>query len=75
MAFEKHGYKVGINTPYANALAPETGYVYNSIMIEVNKRLYLNEKTIEITDGIIKLRKCLESLYSILIRYWEEMCP
>ena len=44
-------------------------------MIEVNKRLYLNEKTIEITDGIIKLRKCLESLYSILIRYWEEMCP
>ena len=41
--FEKHGYQVGINTPYANAIAPETGYTYNSIMIEVNKRRYLNE--------------------------------
>lgn len=64
--FEKHGYKVGINTPYANAIAPETGYTYNSIMIEVNKRLYLNEQTLEMTEEFIKLHKCLETLYGLL---------
>ena len=43
-AFEKNGYKVGINTPYASAIAPETGFTYNSIMIEANKHLYMNEQ-------------------------------
>jgi N-formylglutamate amidohydrolase len=71
--FEHQGYKVGINTPYSNSIAPETGYVYNSIMIEVNKRLYMNEQTLELTDGFLQLHKCLESLYSILNRYWEEL--
>jgi len=73
IAFEKEGYKVGINTPYAHALAPETGYPYNSIMIEVNKRLYLNEQTLEMTEGFIKLHKCLEILYGILKNYREEL--
>lgn len=72
-AFEKNGYKVGINTPYSNALAPETGFTYNSIMIEVNKHLYLNEQTLGVTDGFIKLHKCLEILYGLLKNYWEEI--
>jgi N-formylglutamate amidohydrolase len=71
--FEKQGYQVGINTPYANAIAPETGYAYNSIMIEVNKRLYLNEQTLEMTEGVIKFRKCTAELYSLLKNYWEEI--
>jgi hypothetical protein len=71
--FEKHGYKVDINTPYTNAIAPETGYAYNSIMIEVNKRVYLNEQTLEMTKGAIKFRKCMDELYSLLKNYWEEI--
>ena len=69
----EHGYQVGINTPYANAIAPETGYTYNSIMIEVNKRRYLNEQTLEMTEGAICLRKCMDELYSLLKNYWEEV--
>ena len=72
-AFEKQGYKVGINTPYANTIAPETGYPYSSIMFEVNKRLYLNEQTLEVTEGFVKLHKCLETLYGLLKNYWEEV--
>ena len=72
-AFENEGYKVGINTPYAHALAPEAGFSYNSIMIEVNKRLYLNEQTLEVTEGFTKLHRCLEKLYGLLKNYWEEL--
>ena len=72
-AFEKQGYKVDTNTPYTNAIAPETGLTYNSIMIEVNKCLYLNEQTLGVTEGFINLHNCLEILYDILKNYWEEI--
>ena len=71
--FKQHGYKVGINTPFSNAIAPETGYTYNSIMIELNKRVYLNEQTLDFNDNAPKLREQLESLYSLLLRYSEEV--
>ncbi|MFT5758563.1 MAG: N-formylglutamate deformylase [Alteromonadaceae bacterium] len=47
---EKNGYKVGINTPYGNAIVPNDFYgnkLVKSIMIEVNKRLYLNNQNTE----------------------------
>ena len=72
-SFRKQGYKVGINTPYSNAIAPETGYTYHSIMIELNKRVYLNEQTLEFNDNAAKLKEQLASLYSLLLRYSEEV--
>ena len=72
-AFENHGYQFACNAPYANAIAPETGFTYNSLMIEVNKRVYLNEQTLEITKGAVQLRKCLGTLYSLMLSYWEEL--
>lgn len=36
-------------------------------MIEVNKRLYMDEKTLEKTDGFLKLKEALCSLYRILL--------
>ena len=72
-SFKQQGYKVGINTPYSNAIAPETGYTYNSIMIELNKRVYLNEQTLDFNDNAPKLREQLASLYSLLLRYSEEV--
>lgn len=72
-SFKQYGYKVGINTPFSNAIAPETGYTYNSIMIELNKRVYLNEQTLDFNDNAPKLREQLASLYSLLLRYSEEV--
>ena len=39
--FEKSNYKVAVNKPYSNSLLPETGFIYKSLMIEVNKRVYM----------------------------------
>ena len=72
-SFKQHGYKMGINAPFSNAIAPETGYTYNSIMIELNKRVYLNEQTLDFNDNAPKLREQLASLYSLLLRYSEEV--
>ncbi|NJK94730.1 MAG: N-formylglutamate amidohydrolase [Bacteroidales bacterium] len=45
--FESAGYSVGINWPYAGTIVPESFYLkekrVHSIMIEVNRKLYLNE--------------------------------
>ena len=30
-----------VNEPYSNSLSPETGFTYKSLMIEVNKRIYM----------------------------------
>ena len=70
--FKKEGYKVSVNSPYSNAIAPETNFVYNSIMIEINKRVYLNEQSLELTDNASILREQLSKLYRILLRYNEE---
>lgn len=70
--FKKEGYKVSMNSPYSNAIAPEANFTYNSIMIEVNKRVYLNEQSLELTDNASILREQLSKLYRILLRYKEE---
>ena len=47
---ESKNYKVGINKPYSNAIVPNDFYgndSVKSIMIEVNKRLYLNNQNTE----------------------------
>lgn len=70
--FKKEGYKVSINSPYSNAIAPEANFTYNSIMIEINKSVYLNEQSLELTDNASILREQLSKLYRILLRYNEE---
>lgn len=42
--FRRYGYKVGINIPFSNSLTPKVPASYASIMIEVNKKTYMNEK-------------------------------
>ena len=43
--FEDNGYSVGINYPYSNSEAPECAFGYQSMMLEVNKRVYLEGRT------------------------------
>ena len=40
--FEDMHYVVALNEPYSNSIAPDTGFTYKSLMIEVNKKVYLD---------------------------------
>lgn len=61
--FEKSGYRVSMNFPYSNSLTPLNPIDYKSIMIEVNKKLYMDEDTLEKTDGYMKLYKVIDLAY------------
>jgi len=58
--FESNGYRIGVNTPFQGTIVPLNFYGKDkdilSIMIEVNKRIYANEK------DFIRLRECITSL-------------
>ena len=65
--FNQCGYKVGINEPFSNSKTYAVPVSYHSVMIEVNKRLYMNEQTLEKTDGFYKLREAIQDLYRIIL--------
>lgn len=65
--FKARGYKVGINEPFSNSKSFSVPVKYHSVMIEVNKRLYMNEQTLEKTEGLERLRDEIHSLYSVLL--------
>ncbi len=54
--FRMLGYKVGINKPFSNSKTFPVPVKYHSVMIEVNKRLYMDERTLEKTEGFMKLK-------------------
>ena len=66
--FKIRGYKVGINKPFSNSKTFAVPVKYHSVMIEVNKRLYMNETTLEKTEGFNKLKSDILSLYETLLR-------
>lgn len=68
--FESYGYKVGINEPYSNSIQPvDTNLTnsYSSVMIEINKRIYMNEDTLCLLDSATLVREVINSLYHKLI--------
>lgn len=65
---ETNGYKVGLNNPYSNAIVPSDFYgneVVKSIMIEVNKRLYLTDE-IEKSKDFEKTQNVITELLEII---------
>lgn len=66
-AFRAAGYAVAHNRPYSNAIAP-LGYRGHSLMIEVNKRCYLDAAELDIGDGFAKLHQTLSSIYIKLLK-------
>jgi hypothetical protein len=42
-------------------------------MIELNKRIYLNEDSLELLDSARSLKNSLNTLYGVLLRYEEEL--
>lgn len=65
--FKSNGYKVGINEPFSNSKTFNVPVTYHSVMIEVNKRLYMDEHTLEKTEGFEKLTRVIQSLYALLL--------
>lgn len=71
--FKQAGFRVNINQPYSNAMAPQMDFEYDAIMIELNKRIYMNEQTLELMESSNKIRTSLDILYELLLKYWEEL--
>lgn len=69
--FEGLGYRVGLNNPYSNSMTPNSPYYYQSVMIELNKRIYLNEKTGELLGSAYKLNHDINYLYENILSKWE----
>ena len=46
--FEDNGYKVGINEPYSNSETPDCPFPYQSMMLEVNKRVYMEDGSLRL---------------------------
>lgn len=45
--FEKYGFTTAFNKPYNYSITPSAEHIYKSLMIELNKRTYMNQDTIE----------------------------
>ena len=65
--FKSLSYEVGINEPFSNSKTFSVPMKYHSIMIEINKRLYMNEQTLEKTEGFEKVKEEINSLYMNLL--------
>ena len=66
--FTDCGYYVGLNNPFSNSKTFPGATDYHTLMIEINKRCYMNEETLEKTAGFEKLHNELQSLYTLLLR-------
>ena len=62
--FKARGYKVGINEPFSNSKTFSVPVRYHSVMIEVNKKLYMNEQTLEKAEGFERLKQDIQALYT-----------
>ena len=66
LSLQSMGYSVGVNQPYEGALAPTEFYRQDSrvvsVMVEVNRSLYMNEKTGERRDSFMSVKGRIEAL-------------
>lgn len=73
---ESMGYRVSINNPYKGMelLRRYADPVRNrhSLQIEINKALYLNEETNEISKGFNELKTSINKLIDFMIQYGEK---
>jgi N-formylglutamate amidohydrolase len=65
--FEQHRFSVSVNQPFSNSITPDAGFAYKSMMIELNKRIYMDEVSLQLSDSALKVRRCLKTLYQKLL--------
>ncbi len=64
--FEENGYKVGINNPYSNSETPDCPFLYQSMMLEVNKKAYLETGTLRLKNSL-HYRRNIRDVMAILL--------
>jgi N-formylglutamate amidohydrolase len=68
--FESKGYTLGIDTPYSGSIVPMEYYQkdkrVSSIMLEVNRRMYLNEPTNEKSEGYQRTKETVNGYIKLL---------
>ncbi len=65
--FDENGYRVGINEPYSNSETPNCAFLYQSMMLEVNKRVYMEEGTLRLKTNTA-FKKPVRELMTQLIQ-------
>lgn len=70
--FESYRYRVGVNCPYSNSKTFNVPTAYKSIMIEVNKRCYMDENTYSRGTDMPALHDCIGKLYPKLMSHPRE---
>lgn len=69
--FKGMGYTVEINKPFSNSITPQMPFPYTSLMIEVNKRVYMNERTLRLEYSALKWMRwsgTLRKIYEFLMQ-------
>ncbi len=66
--FKTHGFTVALNKPYIGTIVPLSYYrkekQVSSIMVEINKKLYMNENTYQVNeDQVQKLNEIIRMLF------------
>jgi len=65
------GYKTEINRPYSGSIVPMKYYLKNkrvhSLMIEVNKRLYLKNGSLDKSKDFLKIKSVCEEIIKLLV--------
>ena len=64
--FEDNGYSVGIIYPYSNSEAPVCPFTYQSMMLEVNKRVYLERRSLYLKTHCDKKRSVRDIINQLL---------
>ena len=63
------GYSVGFNNPFSNSKTFPGAKAYHSLMIEINKRCYMDEQTRNCSPNFAPLHDQLQQVYSIIMNY------
>ena len=66
--FLSRGYKVGINEPFSNSKTFDVPMKYHSVMIEVNKRQYMDEQSLTKNEHFDHVKTDIQELYDKLLR-------
>ena len=64
--FEENDYKVGINQPYSNSETPECPFPYQSMMLEVNKKAYMEDGSLHLKTNVAYKRSVHELMITFL---------
>ena len=65
--FEAAGYRVGFNAPFSNSISPRMAFAYPSLMLEVNKRIYMDEQRLEKSPDFAHVHALLGEIYDDLL--------